>query len=138
MARGTGTSRCCPQLVRTCCRSRLRAATTMRFAWRRAPSPRKTCSETVPSTVARPTEPVLQHVGPPAARIDLNDGPVGDAWCANQQCWQQKPKESDQVIAGHGSLHRVYFSLLLHPWPSQRSRAGATVVSYQCQFEIYY
>jgi hypothetical protein len=46
----------------------------------------------------------------------------------------KKPKESDQVIAGHGSLHRVYFSLLLHPWPSQRSRAGATVVSYQRQF----
>ena len=50
----------------------------------------------------------------------------------------KKPKESDQVIGGHGSLHRVYFSLLLHPWPSQRSRAGATVVSYQRQFEIYY
>jgi len=27
----------------------------------------------------------------------------------------KKPKDSDQVIAGHGSLHRVYFSLLLHP-----------------------
>src|SRR6516165_845549 len=118
MARGTGTSRCCPQLVHTCCRSRLRAAVSMRFAWRRAPSPRETCSETVPSTVARPTEPVLLHVGPSAARIDLNDGPVGDAWCANQRCWQQK---AEGVRSGHR-------------W----ARLATSRLLYQPQFEIYY
>src|SRR6516165_11023391 len=136
MACGTGTSRCCPQLVHTCCRLRLRAATTMRFAWRRAPSPRKTCSETVPSTVARPTEPVLQHVGPPAARIDLNDSPVGDAWCANQRCWQQK---AEGVRSGHRWARLAASRLLQSPFgPLAKPEVGPGQPSYRISANLKY